>query len=69
MAKKAKMGGRNKVVQKTVPRLFVIRPEGAMFGAYCMTTGKLISLCDNAHLARKRAGKKGWSESQADQGA
>lgn len=69
MAKKAKVGGRNKVVEKAAPRLFVIRREGAMFGAYCMTTGRLISLRETAYDARKRAGKKGWSESEADQGA
>ena len=66
---KAKIGGRNKVVQKAAPRLFVIRPDGLLFGAYCMTTGRLISLCETAYLARKRAGKKGWIESDADLGA
>ncbi len=63
MSNKAKIGGRSKVVQHAAARVFVIRPDGELFGAYCITTGRLISLCHTAHLARKRAGKKGWGES------
>ncbi len=66
---KAKIGGRTKVVEKAAPRVFFIRSEGKKFGAYCTTTGRLISLCDTTHDARKRAGKKGWSESGVALGA
>ena len=64
MSKKAKVGGHNKVVQKAAVRIFVIRPDqDGKFGAYCKDTGYLISLCDTAHKARMRAGKRGWRES------
>ncbi len=69
MAKKAKIGGRGKEPQRQAPRKFVVRrADGDKFGAYCMTTGRLISLCYSEYEARKRAGKKGWSESHADLG-
>ncbi len=70
MANKAKIGGRGKEPQIHVLRKFVVRrADDDKFGAYCMTTGRLISLCDSEYEARKRAGKKGWSESQAYQGS
>jgi len=60
MANKAKIGGRDRVFQQQARRLFFIKPEGARFGAYCIDTGRLISLRDTEYDAKKRAGKRGW---------
>ncbi len=59
---KAKVGGRNKVVQKAANRTFRVVEVGSVFECLCATTGRKIASGFTEHDARKRAGKRGWVE-------
>ena len=69
MSNKAKIGGRNKVVQKAVSRAYIVREWEGGFNCVCASTGRLIASGITAYDAKKRAGKRGWSEFDADLGA